>query len=166
LAILLNPIRDINENVVGRNNTAYVSASNSAKEQSPSLSELKFLLKNIDVANVCEDRILSMGYSKRAEGVYISDVLLARKKPNSWVHVNRFGKLSNVSFSTANKSSWDLIVAQLKKEASAKRFKPYENCSFETYKYITGKYTFETWLPLKGVDLSLNNLYKVVIYNN
>ncbi|WP_367867585.1 hypothetical protein [Pedobacter sp. WC2423] len=120
------------------------------------LRDLKQLSENIDKKDINEKKILSMGYHKRSNGVYISNVMLTTKAPKHWITTFAY-----LSYQTANRPSFDRIVRELKKEGRSKKFDT--GTSQMGYKYRIPKYEVEVYMPLNGVDLDLNDLYEIIL---
>lgn len=47
--------------------------------------------------------------------MFISEEMIDYNEPKHWIHVNDFGELSSVSFSTADKKYWDDLNIELNK---------------------------------------------------
>lgn len=136
---------------------ALLSFCSLAKSETPIyLKDLKQMSANIRDVALNETKILSMGFQKKFNGTYISNVMLTAKKPKHWILTHVY-----LTFSTADKPSWDRIVNELKKEGKPKKFDT--GTSAIGYRYSINKYNVEVYKPLNGVNLSLNNLYQVIL---
>jgi len=142
--------------VIGIILLATVSRLYSQIETPVHLKDLKQLSENIDKKDTNEKKILSMGYHKRLNGVYISNVMLTTKAPKHWITTSAY-----LSYQTADRTSFDRIVRELKKEGRSKKFNT--GTSQIGHKYRIPKYEVEVYEPLNGVNLDLNDLYEVLL---
>lgn len=142
--------------VIGIILLATVSQLYSQIETPVHLKDLKQLSENIDKKNVNEKKILSMGYHKRSNGVYISNVMLTTIAPKHWITTFVY-----LSYQTADRPSFDRIIRELKKEGRSKKFNT--GTSQIGYKYRIPKYEVEVYKPLNEVNLDLNDLYEVLL---
>lgn len=128
-----------------------------AQTESPvHLKDLKQLSDHIDNIPLMEKKIFSMGYRKRFNGTYISNTMLTPKAPKHWLLTSLY-----MTYSTADKASWEVILDELKREGKPKKFNT--GTSQIGYRYSLAKYTIETYKPLNGVNLNLNDLYQVIL---
>lgn len=125
------------------------------------LSDLEILLDKTFTKEDLDQVVEDYGFQKRANGIYISNEMETTKKPKHWLKCVYMGDITNVTFSTVEKAHWDKLVAELRTLASAKPFK--EISGFNAEKYSLDKYIVETYEPINGVDVELNNLYDVLI---
>lgn len=142
--------------VIGFIFLATVSQLYSQIETPIRLNDLKQLSDNIDRKDINEKKILSMGYHKRLNGVYISNVMLTVKAPKHWITTSLY-----LSYKTADRVSFDRIVRELKKEGRSRKFDT--GTSQIGYIYRIPKFEVEVYVPSNGVDLDLNDLYEILL---
>ena len=134
-----------------------------SKEAVITLDYLELLFEN----RAKEDsllRLLKMNFfNKKFNGVFISEEMIDYNEPKHWIHVNDFGELSSVSFSTADKKYWDDLNKELNTITKGKEFD--DKTSDKTLRYLGENYTYETYEPANGINLSTNALYQVFVLN-
>lgn len=109
-------------------------------------------------------RLLKMNFfNKKFNGVFISEEMIDYNEPKHWIHINNFGELSSVSFSTADKKCWDDLNKELNIITKGKEFD--DNTSDKTLRYLGENYTYETYEPVNGINLATNALYQVFVLN-
>ena len=141
------------------------SESSTIKSEIPKFNMNKgiliYLFDNISNEEYINNKVKSIDFKKKANGIYISQEEVTSNKPKHWIHITNLGDLSNISYSTADKTSWDKIIEELEKGATPKAFD--DKSSAKSIRYTEKIYTFETYEPKNGVNLSLNELYQVFI---
>ena len=139
-----------------------IEIKDSAKVPVPvTLSHLQSLFDSITNANYIESKMVELDFSKKYNGVYISNNLISANEPKHWIHINDMGKYSNVTFSTADLVSWKRVVNELTQQVKPKRFKS-ENSDIAE-RYSLEKYSVQTYEPANGINLELNSLYQILI---
>lgn len=115
-----------------------------------------------EIANQELDRqVADYGFHKRANGIYISNEMVTAKKPKHWLKFMEMGEFSNVSFMTVDRHLWDALIAELASRASPEGFQEASDTKAERYQF--DGYIVETYFPINGVDVALNNLYEILI---
>ncbi|MGB4655680.1 MAG: hypothetical protein WBH98_09645 [Bacteroidales bacterium] len=130
-------------------------------EKSVSVADLISLYENISNPNYINNKLESLDFKKKFNGVYISKKHISTNEPKHWVHIYDIGDISSVSFSTAEKEIWDKFLIEIKKYGDPIPFD--DGTSSKAIRYIGEKYTFETYEPRNGVNLSMNELYQIII---
>ncbi|MFD2962505.1 hypothetical protein ACFS6J_11960 [Olivibacter jilunii] len=125
------------------------------------LADLKVLLEKTFKKQNLDSVVEEYGFKKRANGIYISNEMVTAKKPKYWLKCVFMGDLTTVTFSSVNKDRWDILISELHALAAPKPFE--EMPSFKAEKYVFDKYIVETYEPIDGVNIDLNNLYDVLI---
>lgn len=139
-----------------------ISTNTLAQSEKPmGFKDLQQFLANINQTSLIETKLSAMGYHRKFNGIYISNTMLTPKKPKHWLHVNQLGSYSNITFATADKTSWERVLFELKKQAKPVKFDT--GTSEIGYRYRFAGYEVKTYKPLNGVNLNLNNLYQVVV---
>ncbi len=126
-----------------------------------SIGDLISLFENISNQDYINNKLDSLDYKKKFKGVYISNEQISANEPKHWIHIYDLGSLSSVSYSTAEKAKWDELLVEIKKYGNPIPFD--DGTSSKSIRYIGKKYTFESYEPKNGVNLSLNELYQIVI---
>lgn len=95
-------------------------------------------------------------------GTFFSEEIVAYNEPKHWIHITNFGNSSSVSLSTADKKTWDDLIKEITSIAVGK---PFEDGieSDKATRYVSENYTYETYEPVEGVNLSLNNFYQIFV---
>lgn len=130
-------------------------------EKSVSVADLISLYENISNPNYIDNKLDSLDFKKKFNGVYISKEHISTNEPKHWIHTYDIGNMSSVSFSTAEKEKWDKILIEIKKYGDPIPFD--DGTSSKAIRYIGEKYTFETYEPRNGLNLSMNELYQIII---
>ncbi|MDY0077380.1 MAG: hypothetical protein RBR87_08900 [Bacteroidales bacterium] len=132
------------------------------KDDTISVTDLKLLFENIKNINYIEAKLDSLDFRKKFNGVYISNEHISEKESKHWIHISDIGKYSSLSYSTAEKERWNKLLAEIKKYA--KPIPCDDGTSSICIRYIDEKYTFESYEPKNGVNLTLNELYQIFIF--
>jgi len=117
------------------------------------------LLENIDNEAYIKKKLDSLSFTKKFNGVYISIDVADIGEPKHWIYTN-----SSVSISTADEENWKSLVKELKKVSAPKSFD--DGSSAKSLRYVGPNYTFESYEPQNGVNLSKNELYQVFVIKN
>lgn len=125
------------------------------------LSDLEILLDRTFTKEDLDQVVEDYGFQKRANGIYISNEIVTTKKPKYWLKCVFMGNLTTVTFSSVDKDRWDILISELHALAPPKPFE--EMPSFRAEKYVFDKYIVETYEPIDGANIELNNLYDVLI---
>ena len=126
-----------------------------------SIVDLISLYENISNQDYINNKLDSLDYKKKFNGVYISNEQISTNEPKHWIHTYDLGSLSSVSYSTAEKTKWNELLKEIKNYGDPIPFD--DGTSSKAIRYIGKKYTFESYEPLNGVNLSLNELYQIVV---
>ncbi len=125
------------------------------------LDDMKYLLDSINRGAALDKKLSALGFHEKMTDVYISHEMASAKKPKHWVQITRMGRYSSVGFKTVNEGLWINLIGELKKLATPQKFS--DGTSDIAQRYKLKGYTVETYEPVKGINLDLNNLYEVII---
>ena len=127
-----------------------------------STNDLISLLKDIQNQKFIDEKLRNLDFKKKFNVVYISNEQIKINEPARWVHIYDIGSLSNVSFSTAKKTEWEILLKEIKNYGKPISFN--EGTSSKATRYTGTEYTFETYEPKNGVNLEMNELYEIIIF--
>jgi len=138
-----------------------VKEDNKKEQINISIGDLISLFENISNIDYINNKLDSLDYKKKFNGVYISNEQISVNEPKHWLRTNDIGSFSSVSYSTVEKPKWIELLIEIKKYGNPIPFD--DGSSSKSIRYIGKKYTFESYEPKNGVNLSLNDLYQIVI---
>lgn len=123
--------------------------------------DLISLFENISNQDYINNKLDSLDFKKKFNGVYISHEQISTNEPKHWIHTYDLGSNSSISYSTAEKLKWNELLNQIESYGDPIPFD--DGTSDKAIRYVGEKYTFESYEPLNGVNLSLNELYQIRI---
>ena len=150
----------------GDGNTSFKGQSRTKAEFDKNITtkDLIALFNNIDNEDYLTSKLDSHDFRKKFNGVYISNESVAANEPKHWIHVSNMGALSSVSISTADQENWERLLKELESFSEPEPFE--DGTSDITKRYIGQDYIFESYEPMNGINLSLNDLYQVFVFKN
>jgi|GEM_PF-2016873 len=134
-------------------------AENTMKSRTVKISDLEFILQNINNDKSITDRINRLNYQKKFNGVYVTKSTDLNEKPISWITFTELGSHSMVSFKTSQIDSFDTLIKTLRQLNTLKEER---EDKFKT-KLIGDNYTYFIFKPENGINTILNEYDELII---
>ncbi len=119
------------------------------------------IFENIEKEDSLSSILNNNRFKEKFNNIFISEESITLNEPTHWIHINNLGDASNISLSTADKSVWDRLIIEM--SSFSPPFPSKDNTNDILIKYVGEKYTFETYEPKNGINLSENSLYQIIV---
>jgi hypothetical protein len=126
------------------------------------LSDLIYLLENIDNQTLVTRKITELGFTTRANGIYVTQALDRNRRPISIITILSIGSYKTVSLKISELSQFthlvDHITANYKAEkANRSVFEELE------MRFLGNKFICDVFVPLNGVNTSNNDYFEIIV---
>lgn len=126
------------------------------------LSDLIYLLENIDNQTLVNRKISELGFTTRANGIYVTKVLDSNRRPINIITTLSIGSYKTVSLKISELSQFTHLVDHITANYRAEKA---NRSVFEELemRFLGDKYICDLFVPLNGVNTSDNEYYEIIV---
>ena len=126
------------------------------------LSDLIYLLENIDNQTLVNRKISELGFTTRVNGIYVTKTLDRNRRPINIITILSIGSYKTVSLKISELSQFTHLVDHITTNYRAEKANPSVFEELEM-RFLGDKYICDVFVPLNGVNTIDNQYYEIIV---
>lgn len=126
------------------------------------LSDLIYLRENIDNQALVTRKVTELGFTTRANGIYVTQVLDRNRRPINIITIVSIGSYKTVSLKISELTQFTHLVDHITANYRAEKA---NRSVFEELemRFLGNKYICDVFVPLNGVNTSNNEYFEIIV---
>lgn len=126
------------------------------------LSDLIYLLENIDNQTIVTRKISELGFTTRANGIYVTKTLDRNRRPFNIITILSIGLYKTVSLKMSELSQFTHLVDHITTNYTSEKA---NRSVFEELemRFLGDKYICDVFVPLNGVSTADNEYFEIIV---
>ncbi len=126
------------------------------------LSDLIYLLENINNQPIVNRKTSELGYTTRATGIYITTALDRNRRPISIITIISIGSYKTVSLKISELAQFTHLVDYITENYKTEKANRSVFDELEM-RFLGDKYICDIFVPLNGVNTTNNDYYEIIV---